>query len=70
MECVRTLVFGGGGVKSIAYLGAMEEMVRLGTNWDMFCRQLICLAGSSAGAFSAVCVAMGKTLPELQALLL
>jgi hypothetical protein len=34
MDWVKTLVLGGGGVKSIAYLGAMEEMVRMGTDWN------------------------------------
>ena len=67
---VDTLVLGGGGVKSMAYLGAMEEMVARGRDWDSFCEQLTTVAGASAGAFSAACVATGLPLKELERILL
>jgi predicted acylesterase/phospholipase RssA len=65
MDWVKTLVLGGGGVKSIAYLGAMEEMVRMGTEWKSFVNGIERVAGASAGAFSAVCIAAKKSLDEL-----
>lgn len=66
---VDTLVFGGGGVKSIAYLGAVEEIVRQGVEWDDFLKNVTTVAGASAGSFSAACVASGKTIDELNVLL-
>jgi len=65
MQRYDTLVMGGGGVKSIAYLGAMEEMHRMGFAWPRFCSQLRVVAGSSAGSFSAACVALGLPLDHL-----
>jgi predicted acylesterase/phospholipase RssA len=69
MQRYDTLVMGGGGFKSIAYLGAMEEMNRLGIGWDAFCAQLKVVAGSSAGSFSAACVAAGVPLDKLDAMM-
>lgn len=66
---VDTLVFGGGGVKSVAYLGAIEEMCACGMSWKNFCRSLKIVAGSSAGSFSAALVGLGVELSELNRLM-
>jgi predicted acylesterase/phospholipase RssA len=60
-----TLILGGGGVKSVAYLGALEEMIRQGLDWDSFCASIKHLAGSSAGSFSAACIGFGLSIEKL-----
>jgi NTE family protein len=60
-----TLILGGGGIKSVAYLGAIEEMIRRGLDWNSFCAQIKHLAGSSAGSFSAACIGFGLSIEKL-----
>lgn len=56
MSQFRNLVFEGGGVKGIAYAGALEELVKRGIIDDV-----TRVAGTSAGAISAALVALGAT---------
>ena len=56
MSQFRNLVFEGGGVKGIAYAGALEELVKRGIVEDV-----TRVAGTSAGAISAALVALGAS---------
>ena len=55
----RNLIFEGGGVKGIAYVGALREMHKAGVLGNI---QRV--GGTSAGAINAVLVATGHTLKE------
>ena len=57
---IRNLVFEGGGVKGVAYCGALHELERAG-----IVRQVTCVAGASAGAITAALVATGYSAEEL-----
>lgn len=52
-------VFEGGGVKGIAFVGAIEEMEKMGYGWER-------LAGTSAGSVIAALLACGYTAKELK----
>ncbi|HWM26774.1 MAG TPA: patatin-like phospholipase family protein [Chthoniobacterales bacterium] len=56
MSQFRSLVFEGGGVKGIAYAGALEELEKRGIVEDV-----TRIAGTSAGAISAALLALGAT---------
>jgi len=60
----KNLVFEGGGVKGIAYLGALEELERRGIG-----ARVERVGGTSAGAINAVLVGLNHTLTETQELL-
>jgi len=60
----RNLVFEGGGVKGIAYVGAMEVMARRG-----ILRDIERVGGTSAGAINACLFALGFSNAETRALL-
>ena len=60
----RNLVFKGGGVRGIAYVGALEVLDELGVV-DPIQR----VAGTSAGAFAATLVSFRKSIPETKAIL-
>lgn len=66
---VKTLILGGGGIKSVAYLGAFEAMIDRGLDWHAFTDQLQVVAGSSAGSFSAALIGMGLSIDTLNQLL-
>lgn len=53
------LVFEGGGVKGIAYIGAMQELESRG-HLD----NIIRVGGTSAGAINALIFALGFTISE------
>lgn len=57
----RNLVFEGGGVKGIAYGGALEQLQKLG-----MLDHLERVAGTSAGAINACALAMGYTATEVR----
>jgi NTE family protein len=59
------LVFEGGGVKGIAYVGALEALDEAGV-----LGQVRAAAGTSAGAITAALVALGQTPAELRTTLL
>jgi predicted acylesterase/phospholipase RssA len=69
LSCVDTIILGGGGIKSVAYLGALEEMIRQGLNWDRFGANLRVVAGSSAGSFSAACIGFRLSIEKLNEVL-
>lgn len=52
-------VFGGGGVKGIAFVGALKVCEEMGIRWNR-------LAGTSAGSIVAALVAAGYTAEELE----
>jgi predicted acylesterase/phospholipase RssA len=58
----RILVMKGGGVKGIAYVGAIEALEEHGYRFDHF-------VGTSAGAISAALLAVGYTSKELEKIL-
>lgn len=60
----KNLVFEGGGVKGIAYLGALEELANRG-----ICEKIERVGGASAGAIIAVLVALGYSVTEIKKLL-
>jgi NTE family protein len=59
----RNLVFKGGGIRGIAYLGAVEELERLG-----HMEKIQRVAGSSVGAISALMVSLRLPAKEIKAL--
>jgi len=60
----RNLVFEGGGVKGIAYVGAMDELAKRGITQD-----IVRVGGTSAGAINAALVGLGYGLEETRSLL-
>ena len=60
----KNLVFEGGGVKGIAYVGALEVLEREG-----ILKNIERVAGTSAGAMVAVLVALGYTPKEISDIL-
>jgi len=61
---IKNLVFQGGGVKGIAYVGALQVLQAR----DLL-RSVENVAGTSAGAITAALVAVGATAEEMQAIL-
>lgn len=59
------LVFEGGGVKGVAYVGALEALAEAGV-----LAQVRAVAGTSAGAITAALVALGQTPAQLRATML
>lgn len=59
------LVFEGGGVKGIAYAGALQVL----TDCDIM-PQIKQVAGTSAGAITATLVALGYTAPEIKSIIM
>lgn len=65
---VEYLVFQGGGGKGVAYLGALEALEELGIlpfNSQNSNSNLKGIAGTSAGAITALLIAMGYTTKEI-----
>jgi len=60
----KNLVFEGGGVKGIAYVGAMEVLEKKGILQD-----IIRVGGTSAGAINAVLLGLNYTLAETREIL-
>ena len=60
----RNLVFEGGGVKGIAYVGALEVLDKEGILKD-----IKRVAGTSAGALVAVLIGLGYSAKELKDIL-
>ena len=56
MSQFRSLIFEGGGVKGIAYAGALEELEKRGIT-----KEVTRVAGTSAGAITAALVALGAS---------
>jgi len=61
----RNLVFEGGGVKGIAYVGALQELENRG-----IIKEIERVGGTSAGAINAVLLALGYTLKETEKILM
>ena len=60
----RNLVFEGGGVKGIAYVGALRQLEARG-----IMDEIVRVGGTSAGAINAVMLALGYTLEETRQIL-
>ena len=56
----RNLVFEGGGVKGIAYVGALEKLQERN-----ILQNVTRVGGASAGAINAVLLSLGYTLDEM-----
>lgn len=65
MENIKRLIFEGGGVKGIAYIGASEVL-----NNHVNIANIKQFAGSSAGAFTALLFALDYTLEDIKKILL
>ena len=63
MSQFRNLVFEGGGVKGIAYVGALEVLDDRGILSDIGR-----VAGTSAGAITATLLALGATRDQVEAI--
>jgi NTE family protein len=61
MNTYTNLVFKGGGVKGIAYAGALQQLDEMG-----YLRQIKRVAGTSAGAITASLLALGYTANEIE----
>lgn len=59
---VKTLIMKGGGVKGLAFAGAIEVLVEEGFHFDTF-------VGTSAGSVGAVLLAAGYSPAQLQSVL-
>ena len=59
------LVFEGGGVKGIAYAGALQVLTDCG-----ILPQIKQVAGTSAGAITATLVSLGYTAPEIKSIIM
>ncbi len=64
MSQFRNLIFEGGGVKGIAYVGAMQVLSQRGM-LDDICR----VGGTSAGAINALIFALGYDIREQRKIL-
>ena len=60
----KNLVFEGGGVKGIAYVGALEVLER-----EKILKNIQRVAGTSAGAMVAVLVGLGYNTEDLRNIL-
>ena len=60
----KNLVFEGGGVKGIAYVGALQELKNRG-----ILQKIKRVGGTSAGAINAVLLSIGCSLEETQQIL-
>jgi NTE family protein len=60
----RNLVFEGGGVKGIAYVGALQELEKRGILTD-----ISRIGGTSAGAITAILVGLNYSLVEVDSIL-
>jgi len=60
----RNLVFEGGGVKGIAYVGAMRELSKKG-----LLKNIVRVGGTSAGAINALIFALGYSIDEQEKIL-
>nr|QOI90641.1 hypothetical protein HWQ62_00510 [Pyramimonas orientalis virus] len=62
IQCVRALVFDGGGIKSLAHCGALKQLERFGLILD----EIMLLAGTTTGSQLASLLACGYNVNELQ----
>lgn len=65
MDHFRNLVFEGGGVKGVAYVGAMEVLER-----RQILRSIERIGGTSAGAINALLFGLGYTSGEIESILM
>lgn len=65
LSAIKNLVFQGGGVKGIAYVGAYQAMLEAGFDIE----KLEKVAGTSAGAINALLLSVGFTPQEMLKLL-
>lgn len=65
MPKIRALVFQGGSVKGIAYVGALREL----ENYDVKLGEIRYIGGTSAGAITAALLGVGYTPNELETML-
>jgi len=61
----KNLIFEGGGVKGIAYVGAIQELEK-----RQIMKNIKRVGGTSAGAINAVLLALGYTLKDTQKILM
>lgn len=64
---LNALVFSGGGAKGVAHVGAYEALIALGEekSYEIH-RQILRVAGTSAGSIMAMCVAVGCTIEHMK----
>lgn len=59
---IKNLVLQGGGVKGLAYIGALEEL----EDYDIELSKIDKVAGTSAGAITALLISLGYSMDELR----
>lgn len=62
IDQILNLIFEGGSIKGIAYLGAFKELLKQGLDFSKLQR----IGGTSAGAITAVLLSIGCTVEELE----
>lgn len=65
VHSIKNLIFQGGSVKGVAYAGSLEMLQESG--FDM--RQIKRVAGTSAGAITALLLAVGLRVDEVKNLI-
>ena len=66
-NCIKNLIFQGGGIKGLAYLGALEEAEK---EKIFKLNEIEKIAGTSAGAITATLLGIGYDLIELKQILI
>ena len=61
---VRNLIFQGGGIKGLGYLGALNKLSEEDESFDL--KKIQRIGGTSAGAITAVLLGCGYSLEELE----
>ena len=61
---IRNLIFQGGGIKGLGYLGALNKLSEDDETFDL--KQIERIGGTSAGAITAVLLGCGYSLSELE----
>jgi NTE family protein len=65
IQKIRNLVFQGGSVRGVAYVGALTALEAAGIEWTQIKR----VAGTSAGAITALLVSLDYSISQIQDLL-
>lgn len=61
-QLIKNLVFEGGGVKGLAYIGALEELANHGVSLD----KIENVAGASVGSLTALLLALNYSISDIK----
>ena len=65
LKPIRCLVFSGGGIKGLSYIGCLRSLEE-----NNVLPEIQCLVGTSAGSIFATCINIGYTSEELRDIVL